>query len=106
MSDDDNESATLSTQYSDWEGIFPDQQPNIRKGNRSRDDKDSEDETPPSLIKLLKTKDYTNVSRLAERDHLTDDNWHNWKERMTRILYSCDVAGYITGSIKYPDPTK
>ena len=32
-------------------------------------------------ITLLQSKDYSNVSRIADRDHLTNDNWYEWKER-------------------------
>jgi len=37
---------------------------------------------------------------------LTDENWHEWKERMLRVLYNCDIAEYATGFIKRPDPNK
>jgi hypothetical protein len=58
---------------------------------------------PPQLaIKLLKTKDYSNVSKIAEWDHLTDDNWHEWKERMQCILTNCEITGYADGTLKRP----
>jgi hypothetical protein len=61
------------------------------------------DVPPPQLtIKLLKTKDYSNVSKIAEWDHLTDDNWHEWKERMQRILTNCEITGYADGTLKRP----
>jgi gag-polypeptide of LTR copia-type len=51
---------------------------------------------------LLRTKDYSNVSKIAERDHLTDDNWHEWKERMKRVFTNCDITGYVNGTVKRP----
>src|SRR5580704_13686319 len=106
MSDDDNESITMPSQASEWRGIFPSRTPSIRsisssQCRRSRPHiSDSEDESPKPSVKVLKTKDYTNVSRLAERDHLTDDNWHEWKDRMLRVLYNSDIAEYVSGFIK------
>ena len=54
-------------------------------------------------IKLIHTKNYSNVNRIAECDHLMDKNWHKWKERMRWVLYNCDINGYITGDIKCPN---
>jgi hypothetical protein len=51
-------------------------------------------------IELLRTKDYTNVSKLADHNHLTDDNCHEWKERMSDVFLSCDIKGYISGVTK------
>jgi hypothetical protein len=45
-------------------------------------------------------KNYSNVSRIVERDHLNDENWHEWKERMKRVFLNCDITGYTDGSIK------
>jgi hypothetical protein len=66
---------------------------------------DSEDEFPSPSVKALKTKDYTNVSRIAEHDHLTDKNWHEWKDCMFRVFLSCDIAEYVAGFKKHPDPS-
>jgi hypothetical protein len=99
----------MPTQTSVWGGIFPSQEPSIRDypRDRSRQSRhrtnDPEDEPPRPSIKLLKTKDYTNVSRLAERDHLTDKNWHEWKDRMLRVFFNCDIAEYTSGFTKRPD---
>ena len=60
-----------------------------------------DEEIPP--IKLIRTRNYTNVNKIAERDHLTDDNWHEWKERMRRVFYNCDINEYVTGAIKRPN---
>src|SRR5262245_15384602 len=37
---------------------------------------------PFPSIELLHMKDYSNVSKIAECNHLDDDNWHVWKECM------------------------
>ena len=50
-----------------------------------------DDEDIPS-IKLIWTRNYTNVNKMMEHDHLTDDNWHEWKERMRRVFYNCDIC--------------
>ena len=60
------------------------------------------DEDIPS-VKLIWTRNYTNVNKIAEHDHLTDDNWHEWKERMRRVFYNCDINEYVTGAIKCPN---
>ena len=59
-------------------------------------------DNPPQTIALLRMKDYSNVGKIAERDHLTDDNWHEWKERMKRVLTNCDITGYADGTIVKP----
>ena len=61
-----------------------------------------EDDDLPS-IKLIHTKNYSNINRITECDHLTDENWHKWKERMRQVFYNCDINGYITGDIKCPN---
>jgi hypothetical protein len=48
-------------------------------------------------------KDYSNVNKLAESAHLTDDNWHVWKDQMKIIFLSCNINNYITGTVKCPD---
>ena len=35
---------------------------------------------------------------------MTDDNWYDWKERMNRIFTSCDITGYIDGTIQRVAP--
>jgi hypothetical protein len=55
----------------------------------------------PTII-MLHTKDYSNVSRIADRDHLTDNNWHEWKECFRRVIKNCDITGYIDGTLKRP----
>jgi len=58
---------------------------------------------PPHIttVELLHTKDYTNVAKIVKDHHLTDENWHRWKERMRRVFYNC---GYIQGTIVRPPP--
>ena len=51
-------------------------------------------------IKLIWTKEYSDVNKIAECDHLTDENWHKWKERMKRVFINSDITGYTTGSVK------
>ena len=87
-SEDDTMSQTSHTsQTSEWRGFFSDQESNNRNTPTTNPRASTvsiaaEDEVIRPTIELLKTKDYTNVSRLAERDHLTDENWHEWKDRM------------------------
>ena len=52
---------------------------------------------------LICTKDYSNINRIAEHDHLMDENWHKWKERMRQVFYNCDITGYVTGDIECPN---
>jgi len=33
-------------------------------------------------IELICTKEYSNVNWIADCDHLTDVNWHEWKEHI------------------------
>ena len=61
-----------------------------------------EDDDLPS-IKLICTKNYSNVNRITECNHLTDKNWHKWKERMRQAFYNCNITGYITGETKHPN---
>ena len=61
-----------------------------------------EDDDLPS-IKLIHTRNNTNVDKIAECDHLMDENWHKWKERMRRVFYNCDINEYVTGEIKCPN---
>ena len=60
------------------------------------------DDDLPS-IKLIHTRNNTNVDKIAECDHLMDENWHKWKERMRRVFYNCDINEYVTGEIKHPN---
>jgi hypothetical protein len=70
----------------------------------SLDDPGFNQEFLPPSIELLRTKDYTNINRIAECNHLTDDNWHEWKERMSCVFLSCDITRYVFSTIKWPDP--
>jgi hypothetical protein len=47
-------------------------------------------------------KDYSNVSKVAECDHLTDENWHKWKEHIRCVFTNWDIIGYIDGTIQRP----
>jgi hypothetical protein len=62
----------------------------------------AEADVPPA-IEQLRTKDYSHVSQIAERDHLTDENWYEWKARMKCIIVNCDITGYVDGTIKRPN---
>src|ERR1700720_1715045 len=62
---------------------------------------------PPAnnpTVALIRTKEYMTVNRLPERSHLTDDNWYDWKERMNRVFTSCDITGYIDGTMQRVAP--
>src|SRR6202789_134191 len=61
------------------------------------------DTVPPPSINLIRTKEYSNINRIADRDHLTDENWHEWKERIKRVFINCDITGYTTGAIRRPN---
>ena len=61
-----------------------------------------EDDNLPS-INLICTKEYLNVNRIADWNHFTDENWHEWKERMKWVFFNCDITGYVTGNIKCPN---
>jgi hypothetical protein len=54
-------------------------------------------------VNLIRTKEYSNVSKIANRDHLTDENWHKWKDCMKRVFNNCDIMGYIMGMVKRPN---
>src|SRR3984957_567827 len=50
---------------------------------------------PPAnnpTVALIRTKEYTAV------------NWYDWKERMNRVFTSCDITGYIDGTIQCVAP--
>src|SRR5215510_10687317 len=70
--------------------------PNVNRGNSSEqgsvnspplDDPpvNSPDDINPS-IKLLDTRNYSNVHHLIERDHLSNNNWHEWKHLMKQYV--------------------
>lgn len=54
-------------------------------------------------VDLIRFKEFASVAKVPEREHLTNDNWYNWKERMSRVFISCAIIGYIKGTIKRPD---
>jgi hypothetical protein len=54
-------------------------------------------------VALIHTKEYSNVNKIAEHDHLTDENWHEWQERMKRVFINCDITGYTDRTVKRPD---
>jgi hypothetical protein len=54
---------------------------------------------PQTGVELIKFKDYTAIAKIPDRDHLTNDNWYDWKERFARVVSTCNISGYITGSI-------
>ena len=43
-----------------------------------------EDDNLPS-IKLIRTKNYSNVNRITEHDHLMDKNCHKWKGQQGHV---------------------
>ena len=61
--------------------------------------------TLQTQIKLICTREYTNVSKIPEHDHLMDKNLHKWREQMKRVFISCDITNYITGRVIHPDIT-
>ena len=87
------------------------------RNNRGSDSEESSSSNSPPLgnnppsnpniiapaIKLLDTKNYTNVCQLIERDHLSNDNWHDWTHLMKRIFKNCEITKYIDGTIQCPD---
>ena len=56
--------------------------------------------------RLLQIKDYVSISKLAERNHLTDNNRDDWKIRMHCMLINCDITEYTDRTIKRPDPSE
>ena len=44
-------------------------------------------------------KEYLKVNKIADRNHLTDENWHEWKDRMKCVFTNCDITGYVTGAV-------
>jgi gag-polypeptide of LTR copia-type len=56
-----------------------------------------------ATVELIRTKEYSNVNKIADCDHLTDDNWHEWKDHMKHVFTNCDINGYITDTIKRPN---
>jgi hypothetical protein len=111
--------ANIADPGSDDEYEHPNQPPKARKGKARAPDPLAPTASPifpqnansqcPSIvpppqpaIKLLKTKDYLNVSKITEQDHLTDNNWHEWKECMQCILANCEITGYADGTLKRP----
>jgi hypothetical protein len=66
------------------------------------DDESSGDNNLPA-IQPIRMKEYSNVNKIADRDHLTDENWHEWKDRMKRVFTNCDITGYIMDAMKRPN---
>jgi hypothetical protein len=60
-----------------------------------------DDDTPN--VELIRFKDFASFAKVPEREHLTNNNWYNWKERMSRVSTSCAITGYIRGTIERPD---
>src|SRR5579859_3063529 len=109
MNYDDDDNMSQTSQTSEWKGFASYTESNnhitpINHRRTSTISTDSEGKDIRPTIALLRTKDYSNVSRIAERDHLTDDNWHEWKDHMLRVLWNCDIAEYVTGFKERPNP--
>jgi gag-polypeptide of LTR copia-type len=66
------------------------------------DNESSGDNNLPA-IQLIRMKEYSNVNKIADRDHLMDENWHEWKDRMKRVFTNCDITEYITDAMKRPN---
>jgi len=49
-------------------------------------------ETCKASVELIQTKEYFNVNEISDHDHLTDDNWHIWKEQMQRVIINCGMS--------------
>ena len=71
----------------------------VKRVYETKDQNLWEDEDLPSIT-LIHTRNYTNITKITEHDHLMDDNWHEWKERMRQVFYNCDINEYVTGEIK------
>jgi hypothetical protein len=54
-------------------------------------------------VNLIRTKEYLNVSKITNRDHLTNKNWHKWKDCMKQVFNNHDIMGYIMGMVKRPN---
>jgi transposase InsO family protein len=91
MTDSEDDVLNPSGEEDELEGKTPDITPN----------------TGPKkpTVELIRFKDYASVAKIPEREHLTNDNWYNWKERMNRVCNTCGIMGYLTGSRKRPDKT-
>lgn len=50
-------------------------------------------------VDLIRTKEYSNVNKIANCNHLTDENWHEWKDRMKCVFTNCDITGYVMGAV-------
>jgi hypothetical protein len=75
------------------------------RGTRRNQQPTDKDEPDDPSIALLCTKEYTAVNRLPERNHLTNDNWYDWKERMSRVFTNCDTVDTLlthTPSVDLP----
>ena len=68
----------------------------IKRVYQTKDQNLWEDEDLSSIT-LIHTRNYTNITKITEHDHLMDDNWHEWKERMRQVFHNCDITGYVTG---------
>jgi hypothetical protein len=77
----------------------------IRSGKvySSRASREAQQDRTRPTIELIWTKDYSNVNKIAERDHLMDKNWHEWKDRMKRVFINCVITGYISSTVQWPD---
>lgn len=58
---------------------------------------------PQPPIELIRFRDYAHVAKIPEREHLTNDNWYNWKERMARVFRTCAIMKYLSGVVVCPD---
>jgi hypothetical protein len=54
-------------------------------------------------VALICTKEYSNINKITEHDHLTDESWHEWRERMKQVFINCEITGYTDGTVKHPD---
>jgi gag-polypeptide of LTR copia-type len=56
-----------------------------------------------ATMELIQTKEYSNIYKIADRDHLMDENWHEWKDQMKCVFTNCDITGYVMGTVSRPN---
>jgi hypothetical protein len=56
-----------------------------------------------ATVELIRTKEYSNVNKIADCNHLVDENWHEWKNWMKCVFTNCDITGYVMGTVNRPN---
>jgi hypothetical protein len=60
---------------------------------------------PIQTVELICFRDFASIIRLPDTDRLTHKNRFDWKEAITQIFMTCNIVGYIKGTIKCPSKT-